>query len=127
MKGPSRLRSAARRGLEKWRDRRLASTRLLRAFARRYPHAFAVESGANDGVQHDPLRRHLAHGHLQLSDRQACEDLVRDHGLDTLAERRGTWCLDTTIDDALMRYWRRLRPAAPAETIYVEPGNGMRT
>jgi FkbM family methyltransferase len=36
--------------------RRMAGPRLLRAFADAYPHAFFVEIGANDGVQHDHLR-----------------------------------------------------------------------
>jgi FkbM family methyltransferase len=36
--------------------RRMAGPRLLRAFARRYPEAFFVEIGANDGEQHDHLR-----------------------------------------------------------------------
>jgi FkbM family methyltransferase len=39
--------------------RRLAGPRLLRAFARRYPEAFFVEIGANDGEQHDHLRPHI--------------------------------------------------------------------
>ena len=36
--------------------RRLAGARLLRSFAARYPRAFFIEIGANDGEQHDPLR-----------------------------------------------------------------------
>lgn len=37
-------------------QRRLAGPRILRAFADRYPKAFFVEIGANDGEQHDHLR-----------------------------------------------------------------------
>ena len=36
--------------------RRMAGPRLIRAFGRRYPTAFFVEIGANDGEQHDHLR-----------------------------------------------------------------------
>jgi len=255
-----KLRARARRRLEARRERRLAATRLVRAFARSYPEAFVIEIGANDGVEHDPIRDQLAAGgwralmvepaasafarlrrnyagaaprvalvnaavadhdgevelhelewvedgggrrldvfgslsehavrtsaeifvptehrrivrttvpcltlrslcrrhrveridllvidvegydfevvkqvdftelrprllayeHLLLSpaDREACEALVRDHGYETLAERRDTWCLDTTIADPLTDFWRRLRPAVGADSIYSEP------
>ncbi len=36
--------------------RRLAATKLIRAFADTHPEAFFVEIGSNDGVQHDFLR-----------------------------------------------------------------------
>jgi FkbM family methyltransferase len=36
--------------------RRLAATKLIRAFAETHPEAFFVEIGSNDGVQHDFLR-----------------------------------------------------------------------
>jgi FkbM family methyltransferase len=46
-----------------WRPRRsrlsLAGPQLIAAFARTYPQATFVEIGANDGDQHDHLRRHL--------------------------------------------------------------------
>jgi FkbM family methyltransferase len=37
-------------------SRRLAGPRLIRAFAESHPHAFFIEIGSNDGVQHDYLR-----------------------------------------------------------------------
>ena len=37
-------------------ERRLAATRLVRAFADTHPEAFFIEIGSNDGVQHDFLR-----------------------------------------------------------------------
>jgi FkbM family methyltransferase len=40
-------------------ERALAVPRLMRAFARRYPNAFFVEIGANDGEQHDHLREFI--------------------------------------------------------------------
>ena len=47
-------------------QRRLAGPKLLRAFARRYPEAFFVEIGSNDGEHHDHLRplilEHAWHG-----------------------------------------------------------------
>jgi FkbM family methyltransferase len=42
--------------------RNMAGPRLLRAFAGRYPEAFFVEVGSNDGEQHDHLRP-LIHAH----------------------------------------------------------------
>jgi FkbM family methyltransferase len=43
-------------------ERRLAGTRLIRAFAEVYPDAFFVEIGSNDGVQHDFLRPFIVEG-----------------------------------------------------------------
>ncbi len=37
-------------------ERRLAATKLIRAFADTHPEAFFIEIGSNDGVQHDFLR-----------------------------------------------------------------------
>lgn len=49
--------------LARWRfRRRLMGPKLLKAFAGRYPQAFFVEIGANDGSQHDHLRRLVASG-----------------------------------------------------------------
>ena len=56
--------------LDRWRslrerrlERRMAATKLLRAFADQYPRAFVIEIGANDGVEHDPIRPFLIEGH----------------------------------------------------------------
>ena len=46
----------ARNVRERWLRRRLASTKLLRAFAKQYPQAFLIEIGANDGIANDPIR-----------------------------------------------------------------------
>lgn len=50
----------------RWQNRRfrsrLAGPKILSAFAERYPDAFFVEIGANDGEQHDHLRPFLAQG-----------------------------------------------------------------
>lgn len=55
--------SGLRSAIADWRlRRRLASGRLLRAFARLYPRARFVEVGANDGDQHDHLRPHIRGG-----------------------------------------------------------------
>ncbi len=64
--------------------------------------------------------RLLGYEHLLLSprDREECRQLLEHHGYETLAERRDTWCLDTKVDDALTRTWRRLRPAVAADSIY---------
>jgi FkbM family methyltransferase len=51
-----RPRSRLRELRQRRAHRRLAGARLLRGFAARYPRAFFVEIGANDGQQHDPLR-----------------------------------------------------------------------
>lgn len=40
-------------------ERRLAATRLVRAFADAHPGAFFIEIGSNDGVQHDFLRPYI--------------------------------------------------------------------
>ena len=48
------------RGVRRRRfERRLAAPKLLRAFADHNPDAFFVEIGANDGEQHDHLRRFI--------------------------------------------------------------------
>lgn len=46
----------ARNVRERCLRRRLASTKLLRAFAEQYPQAFLIEIGANDGIAYDPIR-----------------------------------------------------------------------
>lgn len=54
-----RVRHAKRRAVHSYRVGRLASTRLLAAFARELPEAAFVQVGSNDGEQLDPLRRHI--------------------------------------------------------------------
>lgn len=56
------LRARANRIRERRLERRLAATRLIRAFARDYPEAFLIEIGANDGIGHNPLHRYLVSG-----------------------------------------------------------------
>ena len=51
-----RPRTRLREFRERRAYRRLAGSRILRAFAGAYPRAFFCEIGANDGAQHDPLR-----------------------------------------------------------------------
>ena len=51
-----KLGASVRAARERRLRRRLAGTKLLHAFAARYPDAFVIEIGANDGINDDPIR-----------------------------------------------------------------------
>jgi FkbM family methyltransferase len=53
------------------------------------------------------------HTHLDSNGRSEALGRVVAAGYETLAEHFDTWCLDTSIDDALTRRWRELEPGAP--------------